>query len=203
MSKTTQEKESLEREEWVMIGHLSYDYEAEIVSSLFDSRGILMMIQGRNHRRMLGFLGGYIQMRVLVPKAQQENGVALLEEYHQLRDHEQPEGLSEGERAHEGRGLLFNETGKKMGIALFLDAFLGFGLGSLSAGCALATVVLAPLQAMAYAPELCAPMIDQVASLISISPADYIVLAKSYLPLIDLMIAWTYLIYQALFRSKN
>ena len=58
----------LEREEWVMIGHLSYDGDAEIVSSLFESHGIPVLIQGRNHRRMLGFIGGHIHLRVLVPK---------------------------------------------------------------------------------------------------------------------------------------
>ncbi len=188
-----QDREAQDREEWVMVGQLSYDYDAEIVSSLFQSQEIPMMIQGRNHRRMLGFIGGYIEMRVLVPKAYQERGIELFNDYHQQRDNESFEEPTEKESRGEGQALIFNETGKKMGIALFLSAFLGFGLASYSVGLWFITLLLAPLQALAYSPELCSP----IAEWLSLTPVEYMVGAKFYLPLIDLGASWGYLIFKA------
>ena len=187
------ETEQSKREEWVMIGHLNYDVDAEIVSSLFQGHNIPVLIQGRNHRRMLGFVGGYIQLRVLVPQAYQEQGHSLLETYHQQRDDQEFAPPSDEELVGERSWLWFSETSKKMGIALFLSAFLGFGLASLSAGLWWGVVFLAPLQIAAYIPELSATC----ASLLSLSLETYQAGAKLYVPLVDLLLSWSYLIYRA------
>jgi hypothetical protein len=187
------EEEQAKREEWVMIGHLNYDVDAEIVSSLFLSHNIPVVIQGRNHRRMLGFIGGYIQLRVLVPLAYKEQGISLLESYHTQRDDLDFDPPTEEEQQGERQWLLFSKTSKKMGIALFLSAFLGFGLASLSAGLWLSTIILAPLQLISYSQELSA----QVAGLFSIPVETYQSGAQLYIPLIDLALSWIYLIYQA------
>ena len=202
MSQSREEHEAQVRSEWVMIGHLSYDYEVAIVSSLFESNHIPMMIHGGHHRRMLGFIGGYIQLRVLVPRAKRDLGLELLKEYHEQRDDEEFTAPSEDERRGNGRFLLFNETGKRMGIALFLSAFLGFGLASLSAGLTIIALILACLQAVAFAPEICAPIINAVASLLTITPSEYIDGARQYVPILDLAIAWIYLLWRA-FYSKD
>lgn len=184
--------EQSKREEWVMIGHLNYDVDAEIVSSLFQGHQIPVLIQGRNHRRMLGFVGGYIQLRVLVPQAYQEQGHSLLDTYHQQRDDHDFTPPSDEELIGERSWLWFSETSKKMGIALFLAAFLGFGLASLSAGLWWCMLILAPLQIAAYIPE----MSSMLSKLFSISPENYQASAKLYIPLLDLMFSWVYLIYR-------
>ena len=188
-----------ERENWEMIGHLNYDIDAEIVASLFDSQNIPMVIQGRNHRRMLGFIGGYIELRVLVPRAYQEQGKALLDQYHQQKDDPDFREMTEEEKQGERSFLLFSDTSRKMGIALFLDLFLGFGLGALSVGLLWVTLILAPLQACAYIPQASAWLAD----LLSTTPETYQSVAKLYIPLIDLGIAWTVLLFRALVGQKQ
>ncbi|MAD61430.1 MAG: hypothetical protein CMH49_07975, partial [Myxococcales bacterium] len=145
----TKLESELAREEWVMIGHLSYDGDAEIVSSLFESHGIPALIQGRNHRRMLGFIGGHIQLRVLVPKVREEEGISLLKTYHEQRDAEDFAAPSPEELQGDHNSLWFSDKSRKLGIALFLSAFLGFGLASLSVGLWWLTIILASLQASA------------------------------------------------------
>ncbi len=186
----------LEREEWIMIGHLSYDGDAEIVSSLFDSQDIPVLIQGRNHRRMLGFIGGHIQLRVLVPKARKDDGLSLLNSYHQQRDDESFMPPSEEELQGERNWLLFNETGKKLGIALFLCMFLGFGLASLSAGLWWIALILACLQLTSFS----ATMSLSIASALGITVEVYQANLPTYVALVDLLISWTYLL---LFTRPN
>ena len=187
----------LEREEWVMIGHLSYDVDAEIVSSLFESHGIPVLVQGRNHRRMLGFIGGHIHLRVLVPKIREEEGLSLLKTYHQQRDDENFSPPSSEELEGERNWLLFSDTSRKLGIALFLSAFLGFGLASLSAGLWWLTLLLATLQASAYVSELG----TVVAPIFGSTYEIYQVNAPSYVSFADLLISWVYILVFS--RSKN
>ena len=188
--KHAQEQEA--REQWEMIGYLNYDVDAEIVSSLFESKQIPMLIQGRNHRRMLGFIGGYIQMRVLVPLTYREEGIALLEEYFKQKENHEFKELTEEEQQGEQSFLWFSATSRKLGIALFLSLFLGFGLSSWSAGLRIAPLFIAPLQLCAY----WAPGSEILANILSLTPETYASNAKIYLPLLDLLLSWSYIFYQ-------
>ena len=182
-----------ERDAWVMIGVIHYDGEAEIVASLFESQEIPLVIQGRNHRRMMGVLGGRIvELRLLVPESCRDEGEALLSDYMTQRDRD----LEQGEISEEADPprLLFNRTGQRMGVALIASAFLGFGLASLSAGVWGATLLLAPLQALTY----WEPATTWTAAQVSMDPESLIQVARSALPLIDLCVAWSVLIGRAL-----
>ena len=187
----TKSDSDLEREEWVMIGHLSYDGDAEIVSSLFESHGIPVLIQGRNHRRMLGFIGGHIHLRVLVPKIREEDGISLLKTYHQQRDAEDFAPPSPEELQGEHTWLWFSDKSRKLGIALFLSAFLGFGLASLSVGLWWLTIILAGLQAGTYFTEASALL----APIFGVTVEVYQASAHSYVALADLLISWLYILF--------
>ena len=185
-----------ETDAWVMIGVIHYDGEAEIVASLFESQEIPLVIQGRNHRRMMGVLGGRIvELRLLVPESCRDEGELLLKDYMTQRDRDLEQGeLSEMRDADPPR-LLFNRTGQRMGVALIAAAFLGFGLASLSAGFWGVTLVLAPLQALTY----WEPATTWAAVQLSTDSESLIQVARSALPLIDLCVAWSVLIGRALF----
>ena len=184
-----------ERDKWVMIGVIHYDGEAEIVASLFESQGIPLVIQGRHHRRMMGVLGGRIvEMRLLVPEVRRADGESLLHDYTTQRDRElESDERSEIEGEEQPR-LLFSRTSQRMGVALLAAAFLGFGLASLSAGVWIASVILAPLQALTY----WAPATTWVAEQLSVGQDELIKTARTALPLIDLCVAWAALIARAL-----
>jgi hypothetical protein len=53
--------------------------EASALKSLLQAHGILCIVQGEQHRSMLGTLGPYIQLHVLVPASELETARALLE----------------------------------------------------------------------------------------------------------------------------
>jgi len=55
--------------------------EASLVRSLLESRGIPAVVRGENHRSMLGTIGAYIELEVLVPGAQREEALQLLADY--------------------------------------------------------------------------------------------------------------------------
>lgn len=189
-----QTQESRDREEWVSIGVIYYDAEADVVTSLFESAGIPLFVQGRHHRRMMGFLGGQVvELRLLAPRAREAEAQALLADYITQRDRDLDEDeMSEREGDAPPR-LLFNRTGQQMGVAL-LAAFLGFGLASLSAGVWGATLLLAPLQVLSYWPDA----VEWTARLIEVDPSDLRSGGRFALPLIDLAIAWGVLITRSL-----
>jgi hypothetical protein len=189
-----------ERDKWVMIGVIHYDGEAEIVASLFESQEIPLVIQGRNHRRMMGILGGRIvEMRLLVPEARRADGESLLNDYTEQRDRELESDELTG-MEDEGRPrLLFNRTVQRMGVALLAAAFLGFGLASLSAGVWGAALILAPLQALAY----WGPATTWTAELLGVDSDALITNALVILPLLDLSIAWIVLLLRALVTRSD
>lgn len=196
MDKKTPKNHSSSHDEWVKIGYLQ-DADAELVASLFESQGIPALIQGRNHRRMLGFIGGYIELRLLVPAAQEEEGQALLNDYFSRRNEEftTDSEMIEKERT---RLLLFSRTSQRLGIALLLSAFLGFGLASLSAGAWWIGIPLGIIQLLTYFPEVFATLSQAV----NISPE----LAKPiqlWIPVIDLSVSWIYLISRAIMQRSQ
>ena len=183
-----------ERDEWVMIGVIHYDGEAEVLASLFESQDIPLVIQGRNHRRMMGVLGGRIvEMRLLVPRVRRADGEALLNDYTMQRDRELGgDEITAMEREEHPR-LIFNRTAQRMGVALLAAGFLGFGLASLSAGLWWAMLIIAPLQALTYWSPAVLWMTEQLGT----DEAQMVEVARIALPLIDLSIAWAGLILHA------
>ena len=187
-------------DQWVMIGVIHYDGEAEIVASLFESQEIPLVIQGRNHRRMMGILGGqFIEMRLLVPEVRRVEAEALLQDYITQRDRNLEHNDFEDMERDEPPRLLFNRTGQKMGVALLAAALLGFGLASLSAGAWIATLLLAPLQALTY----WGPATTWTATQWGVDQETLIQSARTVLPLIDLCIAWGVLLTRALFTRTQ
>ena len=189
-----------ERDEWVMIGVIHYDGEAEVIASLFESQDIPLVIQGRNHRRMMGFLGGRIvEMRLLVPRARQADGESLLNDYTTQRDRElEGDELTAREREERPR-LIFNRTVQRMGVALLAAGFLGFGLASLSAGLWWATLMVAPLQVLTY----WSPAVLWVTEQLGTDQDRLIKVARFALPLIDLSIAWVTLLARAFLSGRR
>ena len=195
---STSKDELREREEWVKIGILQYDAEAEIVSSLFESASIPLVVQGRNHRRMMGFLGGQVvELRLLAPRAREAEAQALLADYITQRDRELNDGELDDDE--EPPRLLFNQTGQKMGVALLLATFLGFGLASLSAGAWVVTLILAPLQVCCYWSDA----LEWGAQLLHTDPETLKVGTQFAVRGVDLLIAWTFLVSRARFAKRS
>jgi hypothetical protein len=65
----------------VLIRECGDNAEASLVRALLSSRGIPAVVRGENHRSMLGTVGAYIELQVLVPGAQREEAQALLEQF--------------------------------------------------------------------------------------------------------------------------
>jgi hypothetical protein len=55
--------------------------EASILRSYLEDHGIHCYVQGENHRAMLGVLGGYIEINLMVPEADLDRARLLLQEY--------------------------------------------------------------------------------------------------------------------------
>lgn len=65
----------------VIIGKCYSDIEAKILKSFFEDHEIPCYIQGENHHQLLGVLGAYIEMRVLVPFSFKDQATQLFEEF--------------------------------------------------------------------------------------------------------------------------
>jgi hypothetical protein len=73
--------------------------EASVLRSLLEANGIRAVVQGEQHRSMLGVLGPYVELRVLISPADLPRAQALLREEGALREVLPPDG---GEPAPEG-----------------------------------------------------------------------------------------------------
>jgi hypothetical protein len=65
--------------ELVLLTTCADNAEAALIKGLLDSADIHCVVQGEEHRGMLGALGGYIDLRVLVPADELDKAKALLE----------------------------------------------------------------------------------------------------------------------------
>lgn len=54
--------------------------EAALIRALLDANGIPCIVQGEQHRSMLGVVGAFVEVRVLVPAGQLEHARELLQE---------------------------------------------------------------------------------------------------------------------------
>jgi hypothetical protein len=52
--------------------------EAATYKGVLDAHGVPCVIQGEHHRSLLGMLGPYVEVRLLVPEAQQASALQLL-----------------------------------------------------------------------------------------------------------------------------
>jgi len=172
----------------VCVGVIAHDYEAEIISSLLESHSITFIIQGRNHRRMLGMIGAYIEMRILVEREDEGPARAVLEQYTQnleRSEEEDREEVGEGIDDAPAPKLLFNRLGQRVGVCLLLSAFLGFGMASVYAGAWPIGLVLGIAQGLTYFPDLLASLYSTLDH-----RSDALVeSARTWLPLIDLICA--------------
>lgn len=64
--------------EWVVVRSCRDNAEADLLKSVLADAGIRCVVQGENHRSMLGFLGAYIELRLLVPRDSYEEAKLLL-----------------------------------------------------------------------------------------------------------------------------
>lgn len=171
------------QDEMICIGEISNDYEADVLASLFQGHDIPCVVQGRNHRRMMGMLGGqFIRMRLLVAQENEVLATELLQQYYMNLEDESIE-------YEEVEGLRFSRKSQKMGLALLLSLFLGFGTASLVAGLRKIAFLWAMLHVGCY-------IIDPIMlSSIFDKPATTIEFLKSVIPVCDLLCSWGYILW--------
>ncbi len=95
LSKSDQEAGTM-----VRVASAGSNEEASILRSYLEHHGIQVYVQGENHRSMLGMVGAYIDLHIMVPAKAAEEAKTLLEEFHAAED--------EGELA-DGRGPFRDE----------------------------------------------------------------------------------------------
>jgi hypothetical protein len=107
--------------------------EAGMLRALLEDQGVFCYVQGENHRSMLGMVGSYIDINLLVPADAAEQARELIEDFRSeaepvLDDDEQmvvpaePDGLVDMDRP--GR-----HADKKATVALGLSVLFGLGTG--------------------------------------------------------------------------
>ena len=99
----------------IRIYRASNNAEADVIVSLLTSHDIQAVVQGYQHRSLLGFLGPYIQLNILVPEDNESEARRLIEELKvEITDQRVPPEISP----------------RRPAVAVML-AFLIPGLGSL------------------------------------------------------------------------
>lgn len=123
--------------------------EASILRSYLEHHDIYVYVQGENHRSMLGMVGAYIDLNIMVPRESAGEAERLLEEFHAAA-HETEDGAEhrgpyrdEGEEDDdEDSGVDEVEIRRKVRGARMVALFLPFGTGHLAAGATLSGFVL-------------------------------------------------------------
>ena len=64
-------------DDWELLFTCNDNQEASVAKSVLEAEGIECVVQGENHRSMLGALGTYIELRVLVPREKWHAAQAL------------------------------------------------------------------------------------------------------------------------------
>ena len=65
---------------WALLQTVGDNQEASVVRSLLEAHQIRVVVQGEQHRAMLGMLGPYIELRILVEEADLERARRVLAE---------------------------------------------------------------------------------------------------------------------------
>ena len=77
--------------------------EAATYKGVLDAHGVPCVIQGEHHRALLGMLGPYVEVRLLVPEGHEAAALRLLRPAPSVVP--EPEELPDPERAHRRRRL--------------------------------------------------------------------------------------------------
>lgn len=64
--------------------------EASVLRAYLEHHGIHVYIRGENHRSLLGMVGAYIELGVMVPQGQLEEAKELFDEYQREQDPAEP-----------------------------------------------------------------------------------------------------------------
>jgi Putative prokaryotic signal transducing protein len=83
--------------ELVAIGTVGDPIEGAMTREYLASCGIECIVQGEHHRSMLQIMGTYIELRLLVPRYQAEEAVALLRDFRRQLQSEAASESAEGE----------------------------------------------------------------------------------------------------------
>ncbi len=102
--------------------------EADFLKSFLESNGIEVFIQGYHHRSLLGMLGPYVQLDLMVPQENQEEAERLITEY---REGQEALPAQNGDPIEEKPPL--NLRPKNLAVAVML-AWILPGAGSIYAG---------------------------------------------------------------------
>ena len=120
--------------------------EASILRSYLEHHDIHVYVQGENHRSMLGMVGAYIDLRIMVPRESAEEAVRLVEEFHaaseETDDGAEHRGPYRDEEEEEDGGIDEVEIRRKVRGARMVALFLPFGTGHLAAGATFAGLIL-------------------------------------------------------------
>jgi len=102
--------------------------EADFLKSFLEGNGIEVFIQGYHHRSLLGMLGPYVQLDLMVSQENQEEAEKLVTEYREGQNNE-PDKI-DGETEEKPP---LNLRPKNMAVAVMLALILP-GAGSIYAG---------------------------------------------------------------------
>lgn len=105
--------------------------EADLIKEMLEQNGIYCFIQGYEHRSMLGVLGSYIELGIMVPEDQAEEASEIVKEFLETIQVLPPEFEDEDEKEAYKPPKKFRSKNKR--IAVFLS-FVVPGTGSCYAG---------------------------------------------------------------------
>ncbi len=134
--------------------------EASVLRSFLECHDIHVYVQGENHRSVLGMVGAFIELKIMVPASQLDDAKELLEEYNA----ETPEGNAptefqgpnrdefDDQDADDNRWLhekALSISRRRLRIASFVFPFGGghFAMGAWARGLLLLAIVVASLVA--------------------------------------------------------
>lgn len=118
--------------DFVKIHRANNNVEADLIKSFLEAHDIQVYIQGYHHRSLLGFVGTYIKLDIMVPEELSTEALHLLQHnaqellHHELDDHHEVDDASQGKEVKELR-----PHNSRVG---FLLAFIFPGFGNLYAG---------------------------------------------------------------------
>ena len=185
-------------DQWTYIGTILNSHEVQVLTSLFESENIPCVVQGSRHRQILGILGPYIELRVLVPKDQETEGKELLEVYKTNR----ADVEKTSDHVENMENILISKFIQKLGIALILSVFLRFGVATLYAGSRSLFILIF----LAYGITLWPYFLNMVTVYFEVDPKVLRSILIPSLMGIDLFLSWIILFYQrqkALTRQKK
>ena len=124
--------------------------QASLIRAYLEHHEIHVYVQGENHRSMLGMVGAYIALRIMVPGTQLDEARELLEEYENAEpEDEGPEFRGAfrdvGDDEDEEDSLELAEVERRVKAARLAAIVLPLGGGNFSAGAPLRGLVLAAL----------------------------------------------------------